>query len=185
MVERGSRASPRTWPRALYIGWLGWTAYSVLYAAILSLQTGLPFLYALSGSLVSHYLMALYSIPIWILTTRLLARRPWPLQLLGHLFGGMAYALAWHRSFVELFRLAFGDQVWQQSQLSTIQYWLMHEALMVYTAFVGIFYIRRYQRQLQDRQQQEADLRLHSKQMELAVLKGQLEARQRAVEGPG
>jgi signal transduction histidine kinase len=174
MVESESRSTSRTWVRALLLGWLGWSVYAALYAAILSLQAGVFFPYALAGSLVSHYLMGLYSIPIWVLTTRVLAGWPWPLQLLAHVFGGLAYAVAWHRSFVELFRLAFGAQVWQQSQLSSIKYWLIHEAFIVYSAFVGIFYVRRYQQQLLAKERQEADLRLHAKQMELAVLKGQL-----------
>ncbi len=168
------RKSPRAWPRAFVLGWLGWTAYAVLYAAILTLQAGVYFPYSLAGSLVSHYLMALYSIPIWFLTTRVLAKWPWPLQLPGHVFGAFAFAMTWHWSFLELFRRAFGEETWQQAQLFAIKYWLIHEAMIVYGVFVGIFYVRRYQQQLLAKERQEANLRLHSKQMELAVLKGQL-----------
>lgn len=118
--------------------------------------------------------MALYSIPVWFLTTRVLVKLRRPVQLLVHLFGAFAYAFTWHRSFLELFRFLFGEAVWQQAKLFEIKYWLMHEAMMVYSVFVGLFYVRRYQQQLLAQERQEAELRLHTKQMELAVLKGQL-----------
>jgi signal transduction histidine kinase len=164
----------RLWGRGLLIGWLGWTAYSMIYAGILTLQTGLLYAYSLSGSLASHYLMALYSIPVWFWTTRALAKGRWPLHVLGHLAGAPIFAYAWLWSFLTLFRLLFGEAVWQQAQLFAIKYWLLHEALIVYAVFAGIFYAWRYQRQLRDRERREAELRLHANKMELAVLKAQL-----------
>lgn len=169
-----SFSNPRARGRALLLGWLGWTAYAVLYAVILTLQSKVFFPYALSGSLVSHYLMALYSIPIWFWTTRVLAEKRWPVHLCGHLLGATIYAGLWLWSLLGLFRAIFGEAVWQQSQLFMIKYWLLHEALIVYAAFVGIFYLRRSQQQLRDKEQGEAELRLHANQMELAVLKAQL-----------
>ena len=174
MAEQPSAPPAWGWRRAFFIGWLGWTGYAALYAAILTLQSGVFYPFALSGSLASHYLMALYSIPVWFLTTRVLAPRPWPLQLLGHVLGALTYALTWHESLVRLFRGLFGEAVWQEAQLFNIKYWLIHEALVVYGVFVGIFYVRRYQEQLLAQEREEADLRLRAKQMELAVLKGQL-----------
>ena len=162
------------WKRALLIGWLGWTAYSALYAVVLSLQVGLVFIYALNGSLVSHYLMALFSIPAWFWSRRVMAKWRWWAQLAGHLVGSAIYAVAWYWSFVELFRLMFGQEILEQAQLLNIPYWLMLEAMTVYAVFVGIFYIWRYQRQLREREKAEADLRLRAKQMELTVLKAQL-----------
>ncbi len=162
------------WRRSLLIGWLGWTAYSILYAAILALQSQVFFPYALSGSLVSHYLMALYSIPVWFWTTRALAEKPWPVHLFGHLLGATIYACLWLWSLLSLFRGLFGEEVWQQAQLFMIKYWLLHEALIVYAVFVGIFYLRRSQQQLRDKEGREAELRLRANQMELAVLKAQL-----------
>lgn len=163
-----------TWGRALFFGWLGWTIYAALYALVLSLQTGLFYPYALSSSLLSHYLMALYSIPVWFLATRVLAARAWFVQTLGHGVVSMGFAFAWHASLLRLFRLLFGEEVLQSAQLTNIKYWLLHEALIVYGVFVGLFYVRRYQRQLLAQERQEADLRLHAKQMELTLLKGQL-----------
>lgn len=162
------------WRRALLLGWLGWTAYAALYALVLSLQTGLFYPFALSGSLLSHYLMALYSLPVWLLTTRMLAARPWFIQALGHGIAGAAFALAWHASLLWFFRLLFGESVWQSAKLFDIKYWLLHEAVIVYGVFVGLFYARRYQQQALAHERQEADLRLHAKQMELTLLKGQL-----------
>jgi two-component system, LytTR family, sensor kinase len=160
--------------RGLLVGWLAWTAYSMLYAGILSLQAGVVYIYALFGSLLSHYLMALYSVPVWFLVTRVLANKRWPLHLVGLFVGAMLYAYVWHLSFLELFHRFFGEQVWQQSQLFAIKYWLIHEAIVVYAVFVGIFYVWRYQQQLREKEQREAELRLHANQMELAVLKAQL-----------
>jgi hypothetical protein len=64
--------------RGLLIGWLAWTADAILYAVILTLQAKVFFLYSLSGSLVSHYVMAIYSVPIWFWTTHVLAEKRWP-----------------------------------------------------------------------------------------------------------
>jgi signal transduction histidine kinase len=164
----------RPWGRGLLIGWLGWTAYAAFYAAILALQAGVVYLYSLSGSLLSHYLMALYSIPIWFVITRILANKPWPIHLLGHLLGAALYAYVWLNSFLAAFHFLFGEAVWQQSQLFVIKYWLLHEAIIVYGLFVGIFYAWRYQQQLRERERKEADLRLRTNQMELAMLKAQL-----------
>lgn len=163
-----------SWGRGLLIGWLGWTVYAMFYAGILSLQAGVVYIYALFGSLLSHYLMALYSVPVWFFITRVLAPRRWPWHWLSHFAGALLYAYAWYWSFIELFRRLFGEQVWQQSQLFVIKYWLIHEATIVYAVFVGIFYVWRYQQQLRDKEQREAELRLHANQMELAVLKAQL-----------
>lgn len=168
------QGNPNNWSRALLLGWLTWTAYAALYALVLSLQSGLFYPYALSSSLLSHYLMALYSIPIWFLTTRVLAARSWFLQTLGHAFGSVTFAWIWHASLLWCFRLLFGEQVWQSAKLFDIKYWLLHEALIVYGVIVGVFYARRYQQQALAHERQEADLRLHSKQMELTLLKGQL-----------
>ncbi len=156
------------------LGWLGWTAYAALYALVLSLQTGLFYPFALSSSLLSHYLMALYSLPIWFLTTRVLAARSWFLQVLGHSLGSATFAWTWHASLLWFFRLLFGEQVWQSAKLFNIKYWLLHEAFIVYGVIVGLFYARRYQRQALAHERQEADLRLHATQMELTLLKGQL-----------
>ena len=158
----------------MLIGWLGWTAYAILYAVILSLQSKVFFPYALSGSLVSHYLMAFYSVPIWFWTTRVLAEKRWPAHLLGHLLGAAIYASLWLWSLLGLFRGLFGEAVWQAAQLFTIKYWLIHEAVIVYAVFVGIFYLRHSQQQLREKEQREAELRLHANQMELAILKAQL-----------
>jgi signal transduction histidine kinase len=160
--------------RGLLIGWLAWTAYSMFYAGILSLQAGVLYVYSLFGSLLSHYLMALYSVPVWFLITRILANKRWPVHLLSHLVGALLYAYVWHFSFLESFHRLFGEEVWQQSQLFVIKYWLIHEAIVVYAVFVGIFYVWRYQQQLREKEQREAELRLHANQMELAVLKAQL-----------
>jgi sensor histidine kinase YesM len=167
-------SSLHTWGRGLLIGWLAWTAYAMFYAGVLSLQIGLLYIYALNSSLLSHYLMALYSVPVWFWTTRALVKWRWPVQLAGHILGGLIYAVAWYWSFVAVFLLLFGDEVTAQAQLRAIPYWLMLEAITVYGVAVGIFYMRRYQEQLRTKEQQEADLRLHAKQMELAVLKAQL-----------
>jgi signal transduction histidine kinase len=164
----------KLWGRSLLVGWLGWTAYSMLYAGILSLQAGVVYVYALFGSLLSHYLMALYSVPVWFFITRVLAHRRWPWHWLSHLAGALLYAYAWHASFIELFRRLFGEEVWQQSQLFAIKYWLLHEAIVVYAVFAGIFYAWRYQQQLREKEQRENELRLRANQMELAVLKAQL-----------
>jgi len=162
------------WGRGLLIGWLGWTIYSMLYAGILTLQAGVVYIYSLSGSLASHYLMALYSIPVWFWTTRILAKRKWPVHLLGHVAGALIFAYAWLWSFLTLFHRLFGEETWQQAQLFAIKYWLLHEAAVVYAVFVGIFYVWRYQQQLREKEQREAELRLRTNQIELAVLKAQL-----------
>jgi len=160
--------------RGLLIGWLGWTVYSMFYAGILTLQVGVVYAYALFGSLLSHYLMALFSIPVWFLISRILADKKWPFHFTGHLAGAVSYTLIWLQSFLALFHYLFGEAVWQQSQLFMIKYWLMHEAVIVYAVFVGIFYLRRSQQQLREKEQREAGLRLHTNQMELAILKAQL-----------
>lgn len=168
------KTKPLSWGRGLLVGWLAWTAYSMLYAGILSLQAGVVYVYALLGSLLSHYLMALYSVPVWFFVTRVLANKRWPLHLLSHFVGALLYAYVWHASFTESFHRLFGEKVWQQAQLFVIKYWLIHEAIVVYAVFVGIFYVWRYQQQLREKEQREAELRLHANQMELAVLKAQL-----------
>ncbi len=168
------RTTSRNWPRSLLLGWVGWTAYSILYAAVLTKQSGVFFPYSLSASLASHYLMSFYSLPVWFLITRVLAQKRWPWHLLGHLIAGPLFAYAWLESFLAAFRSLFGEETWQQAQLFTIEYWLLHEALIVYAVFAGVFYVWRYQRQLRERERDEAALRLHTNKMELAVLKAQL-----------
>lgn len=168
------RSNSKIRGRGLLIGWLGWTAYSMFYAGILTLQAGVIYAYALSGSLLSHYLMALFSIPVWFLVSRLLADKKLPFHFVGHLVGVLIYTYLWLQSFLALFHFLFGETVWQQSQLFMIKYWLVHEAVIVYAVFVGIFYLRRSQQQLREKEQREAELRLHTNQMELAILKAQL-----------
>jgi sensor histidine kinase YesM len=146
----------------------------MFYAGILTLQAGVVYAYALFGSLLSHYLMALFSIPVWFLVSRILADKKWPFHLIAHLAGAVIYTSIWLYSFLALFHSLFGEEVWQQSQLFMIKYWLVHEASIVYAVFVGIFYLWRSQQQLREKEQRAAELRLRANQMELAVLKAQL-----------
>jgi LytS/YehU family sensor histidine kinase len=140
----------------------------------LSLQARIPYIYALSSSLLSTYLMALYSIPAWFWSARVLTKTRWPMRIAGHLVGASVYSGVWLWSFLTGFRLIFGEQILQQSQLTNTWPWLLLSAMTIYTVIVGIFHVLDYHQKLREKEQKEAELRLHANQMELAVLKAQL-----------
>ncbi len=164
----------RTWIRPLLLGWLVWTIYSAFHAGVLSLSEKLPYLYALQSTLLSNYLMALYTIPVWFWTTRVLAQRNWLAQLLGHIAGAFAFAVGWFESFCQLFIWLYGPKIFEFAQLERTRYWQTLSAMTMYGLVVGVFYMRRHHRQLREKERREADLRLHTNKMELAVLKAQL-----------
>ncbi len=163
-----------SWRRGLLIGWLAWTIYAAFYAGVLHLSENVPYIYALPTSLLSHYLMAIYSIPVWFLTTRVLMKRHALAQWLGHVAGALAFAAVWHESFRQIFIRAFGQETFELAQMERTKYWLLLAAMTMYGVIVGIFYVLRHQRQLREKEQREAELRLRANQMELAVLKAQL-----------
>ncbi|NUO81437.1 histidine kinase [candidate division KSB1 bacterium] len=164
----------RTWIRPLLLGWLVWTIYSAFHAGVLSLSERLPYVYALPSSLMSNYLMALYTIPVWFWTTYVLAPRHWLVQVLGHVAGAFAFAFGWVESFWQLFIWLYGREIFELARMERTRYWQALSTMSMYGLVVGVFYMRRHHRQLREKERREADLRLHTNKMELAVLKAQL-----------
>jgi len=164
----------KTWGRRLIAGWLVWTVFAAFYAGVLYLSENVPYIYALPSSLMSHYLMAIFSIPIWFWTTRVLTRGNGVVQLAGHIIGAFAFAALWHKSYYQIFIWAFGLETFDAAQMERTKYWQMFGAMTIYGVIVGVFYLLRHQQQLREKEQCEAELRLHANQMELAVLKAQL-----------
>jgi hypothetical protein len=162
------------WGRGLLLGWLAWTIYAAFYAGVLYLSENVPYKYTLPTSLISHYLMAIYSIPVWFWTARVLARGNGLVQLLGHIAGAFVFAIIWYASFCQVFIWAFGEETFSFAQMERTKYWQLLSTMTMYGVVVGIFYILRHQRQLREKEQKEAELRLRTNQIELAVLKAQL-----------
>ncbi|MDZ7292154.1 MAG: histidine kinase [candidate division KSB1 bacterium] len=169
-----SAVRSRAWRRGLFLSWLAWTAYSIFEAAILAWQANILYVYALSSTLLSNYVMALYTIPVWFWATRVLGKGWWLLRITGHLFGALIFAVLWYWSYITLFRSIFGEEIFRLAQFEQNRLWLLLQAMTIYAAIVGIFYVWRYHQQLREKEQREAELRLHANQMELAVLKAQL-----------
>jgi len=164
----------KTWGRGLIAGWLVWTVFAAFYAGVLYLSENVPYIYALPTSLMSHYLMAIFSIPIWFWTTRVLTKGNGVAQISGHIIGAFVFAALWHKSYCQIFIWAFGLETFDAAQMERTKYWQMFGAMTIYGVIVGVFYVLRHQRQLREKEQREAELRLRTNQMELAVLKAQL-----------
>jgi len=151
-----------------------WTGLALFSAAIRILQENAPPERALKEMFLAHYLMALLSIPVWFWIDRVLAPRGKPIKALGHLLGALTYAVTWLFLYLALYPLVLG---WQAYASEPFQYYYLHlagDAIKTYILIAVSIAAWTFHRKREEAGRVAAEQRAEHRQMELTVLKAQL-----------
>ncbi len=160
-----------TWRGAALVAGL-WLIYSLLYALLVARYEQIPFVYALAGQFQSSTILALYSVPAWLLVVRQMDARPWSWKIAAHLVIGPLYAWLSVESYLGLMRL-FAPPVASESVAAQYQ-WVVFSSLTIYVIQFALYHAVRAAKRLRLRERQAAELRTLARAQELAALKAQI-----------
>jgi signal transduction histidine kinase len=171
-VENPSK--PRiTWRGVLIAGVL-WVLYALFYATLVAQSARIPYVYALLSMSISTALMALYTVPAWLLIIRQMDGVSWPWRLAAHAVVGPVYSAVWYQSYVVAFRWAFGPETLKMAQLVENRWWLVSSTFIVYLLQFAIFHVIRSTQRLRDKERLAAELQRLAHEREMAALKAQI-----------
>lgn len=165
----------RKFPRFFLLGSVISTAYSCLNAGILSIQQGLPFLEALMSSLVSYYILAFLSIPLWYFCQK----RPFNKSRMArffviHLLGALLFSTVWIVIVFSIYRLTIDPFGFKMIMAQKVYLWQFLDGITKYGLLVGIFYTINFYKKFKEKELRETELGLLTKNMELQNLKSQI-----------
>ena len=151
------------------------TIATLLYAAIVHLQIGLPFLTALGTAAVYVYALALLLIPVRRWSLRLLdSARPIWQQLLAHIAIGVGVVAVWQASHVLFHRLVIGPDFWAVVYADSWLFQLL-SSFTIYGATAGITIAAQAVARERDRVRREHELEVAARDAELVALKAQFQ----------
>jgi len=170
----GNPSKPRiTWPGVIIAGVL-WVLYALFYATLVAQSAKIPYRSALSSMSISTAIMALYTLPAWLLIIREMDALSWPWKIAAHAVVAPIYSVAWFESYVTAFRWVFGQQVLEMAQLAENRWWMMSSTFIVYLLQFAIFHVIRSIQRLRDQEKQAAELQNLAREREMAALKAQV-----------
>ncbi|MCI0515339.1 histidine kinase [candidate division KSB1 bacterium] len=162
--------------RLLWWGLGLWTLWIPFYALVMYFQLGrLPFYVTLISSINYNYAFALLSLFIW----RLCQWMPFD-KFNKILFIGLHFALAqcisviWIVMVYGVWYLSEGAIIFQQLNIKEIIGWQFLYGMMQYFLVAGIFYTIIYYRNLKQKELEEAELKILTRDAELKALKSQM-----------
>lgn len=164
---------PETTPRGAGLAVFFGLIYTLLNTVIIASSNESPFSGIFISELISTLILIIYMIPVWFLMVQKLYDRKALHLFLLHIGLGALVSYAWYSSFVWVFGLLFdiehlGDAFFDN------KYWILLSTFLVYTvtfSAIHIMYAIRRKRQDEDRITRWKE---HSRQLELANLKAQL-----------
>jgi two-component system, LytTR family, sensor kinase len=160
--------------RAKLVYGLLWVLHGVIDTSIVSSQTANGFFLILPGLIVKGLLMGICGIAVWRVSVPQLYGKHWITQTLGHLLGACLYTIAALGGFLLLFYLLLGEATYREAMFHENWMYMSINYFSMYGVLTGIFYFNHAQALARENEKRESELRLRTKQMELAVLKAQL-----------
>ncbi len=160
-----------TW-RGVGLAALLWLLYTVLYAVVVARGVGIPFLWAFLGQALLNPILALYSIPIWLLVIRAMDSAGWAWKITMHVIVGPLYAWIALASYLLLVGLVIGaDTV---GEIGSAGQWVLYSNLTLYVLQFAIYHTIRSVQHFRIQEQQAAELKALAQEQELAALKAQI-----------
>jgi len=161
-----------TWGGVLIAAAL-WIVYSFVAAIPLKYNAGIPFSWALTGTLCNNAFMALLSIPAWLIVIRWMDSYSWPWKIAAHLMIGPLYAMVDYQFNVQLIVWFSGGGAALRPVTSAFG-WMLTWNFLLYVLQFAIYHGVVTLTRLRLKERQTLELLSLSKEMELAALKSQI-----------
>ena len=147
--------------------------YTILNTTIIASSNESPFLSIFVSELVATLLLIIYMIPVWFLMVQKFYDMKARYLFLLHVGIGVLVSYTWYYSFVWAFDLLFKIEFLGEAFFEN-RYWIMLSTFLIYAvAFSAIHIMYAVRRKRQD-ERRIARWKEHSRQLELANLKAQL-----------
>ncbi len=151
--------------------WMAWTIYALIETAVNVYHEGMPFLESFAEHLIQFYLCALLILPFWWVIKRFVWHWHWVWQALFHLIGAPLFVVAWYSLYLEIYPILMGSKL---AYLTRYWLYLLEDALRMYLACNGFFYVWVYSQQMARRRRAQMQAELLANRMELLLLKSRL-----------
>lgn len=148
----------------------------LFYALVMYLQIGnIPFWVALIASANYNYLFALVSVLVWRICKKIpFEPTPRVLFFAIHFLTAIICSVLWLVLSYGLWFLSEGKQVFEQVDIRSIIGWQFLFGMIQYFFVAGIFYTIIYHRNLKQKEMEEAELKILTRDAELKALKWQM-----------
>jgi len=147
--------------------------YTLLNTTIITGTNEVSFINIFIGELLSTFILIAYMVAVWWLLVREFHNMKGGYLLLLHLGLGALVSYAWFHSFVWVFGLIFNIE-WLGEAFFENRYWIMLSTFLIYAVAFSFIHIMYAIRRKREDEQRIARWKEHSRQLELANLKAQL-----------
>ncbi len=153
-----------------------WTIWVLFYALVMYLQVAnLPFLIALIASANYNYIFAFISILIWFLCKKIPFDRTNKILFVSyHFILAILFSALWLFLSYGFWYLSEGERIFEQVDIRGIIGWQFLFGIIQYFLVAGIFYTIIYYRDLKQKELEEAELKILTRDAELKALKLQM-----------
>ena len=156
-----------------FLIWSGWVLF---YAIVMFIQISeIPFWAALIASANYNYTYALLSILIWRICKKISFEKSQKFFfILSHFFLAIFFSVVWLVIVYGSWYLAEGARIFEQVRIREIIGWQYLFGMVQYFLVAGIFYTIIYYRNLKQKEIEQAELKILTRDAELKALKLQM-----------
>lgn len=163
---------PRIGARGVGVASACWLLYALLYASAVTASEPVPFIGVLLGQIVNAVLLALLSIPAWLLVVRRMDRAGWGWKAGAHALIAPLYAFVGLEGFLLLMNWMVGSAVTGPMREQYV--WIFLTYAVIYALQFALYHTVRAVQRLRRKEQQAAELAALARERELAALKAQV-----------
>ena len=163
---------PRITWRGVALASVGWVLYSLAFAAYSAQIVQISFPMAVFHQLQGNLILALLSIPIWLLTVRRMDQTRWGWKVAVHALIAPLYAVSGFEAIAGWVHLMAGPTAAQQ--MRDFSQWTLWGFFFTYLVQFSFYHIARSAQKIRWRERQAAELLALTREQELAILKAQL-----------
>jgi len=163
---------PRITARGVLTAFVAWLFYSLLMALSIASAERIPFGWAMAGQVLSSVLLALASIPAWLIVVQKLYRAGWLWKLGAHVCIAPAYVYVNYALYLQLLSYVAGPEA--TSAVERVRMWILVTYGISYVVQFALYHGMEAVRQLSFRERQAAALMALAREQELAALKSQI-----------
>ncbi len=160
----------------MFLAFLIWSGWVLFYAAVMFIQIReIPFWAALIASANYNYTYALLSILIWQICKKISFETSQKFFfILLHFFLAISFSVLWLIIVYGSWYLAEGARIFEQVRIREIIGWQYLFGMVQYFLVAGIFYTILYYRNLKQKEIEQAELKILTRDAELKALKLQM-----------
>lgn len=156
-------------------GCLIWFLFASIYSVVFKHGAEMPWALSVFVSFEVSAVYALLSIGIWQVCRRIsFDRVPMPVLILLHFVIGIFTTLLWLSTITGLWYLAQGKIIFDLPEFWQTAWWQFFQGMLIYSIFVGLYYTVIYYKQYREKELQESEMKLLTRDAELKALKMQI-----------